>query len=114
MSKIYLVALAGILTIISAKTVNGAVLYGKFSCGIDLNDATVSMTCGDWADGGVPIDSEGRIYVRGLPDKRICYLTVHHPSYKSSPKVRFSTYNIAVYFNAKIIIREGKIIVLSR
>ncbi len=107
MSKICLAVLAAILTIISTKTVNGAELYCKFSYGIELNNATVDVTCGNWEEKNLPITGEGKIYVRGLPGNRSCYLTVANPPFYPSSKVRFSTQSSVVSINARLKIIEN-------
>ncbi|MCP4255370.1 MAG: hypothetical protein GY775_18595 [Candidatus Scalindua sp.] len=114
MSKIYFVVLVAILTVISTKTVNGAELHGKFSYGGKLTEFTVDVKCGDWSREKLPIAGNGKIYVRGLPGNRNCYLTVDHSGYKRSPRVLFSTRSSVVSIVATLKIRNGQIIVLSR
>ena len=117
MTRIFILALAGILTIISIKSVNGAELYGRFSSkhANIFDDAEAEVNCGKW-EKTESIASNGKVNVRGIPGGRGCYLVIHHPNYKKSPKIQFSTRKSVVTLNAKIKIRkkDNRIIVLRR
>ena len=87
MTRICILALAGILSIISADRAAGAELYGTFTANNSniFRGARVEVNCGDWGK-TMPVAGSGKMNLRGIPDGRGCYLTVHHPDYKQSPR----------------------------
>jgi hypothetical protein len=109
------VALAGILSILSANRATGAELYGTFTAGNSniFRGAKVEVKCGDW-EKMVPVASSGKTNLRGIPDGRGCYLTVHHPDYRQSPGVQFNTGKSVVTLNAELRIIKNQIILFRR